>query len=104
MSNRGNNSGSVLASLLAGAAVGVVLGLIFAPEEGKKTRKKLRIVAEDWSEQAREQYGKTAEMLKDQYHKTADKVKEQYHKYKEQASHSIADAEDDIQTELDGLK
>ncbi|WHT40818.1 YtxH domain-containing protein [Myroides sp. mNGS23_01] len=33
--------GSTLAALVAGAAIGVGIGILFAPDEGKKTRKKL---------------------------------------------------------------
>jgi len=35
-----NNTAGVLAGLLAGAAAGVILGMLYAPEEGKETRKK----------------------------------------------------------------
>ncbi|WPC14590.1 YtxH domain-containing protein [Riemerella anatipestifer] len=42
MSRRGNNSVGVLVGLLAGAAVGVALGMLYAPEEGKRTRKSLK--------------------------------------------------------------
>ncbi|MBB1139418.1 YtxH domain-containing protein [Myroides sp. WP-1] len=34
--------GSTLAALVAGAAIGVGIGILFAPDEGKKTRKKIR--------------------------------------------------------------
>lgn len=43
MSKKGNNAAGVLAGLLAGAAAGLVLGMLYAPEEGTETRKKLRI-------------------------------------------------------------
>ena len=42
MSKKGNNAAGVLAGLLAGAAAGVVLGMLYAPEEGKETRKKIK--------------------------------------------------------------
>lgn len=35
-----NNTAGILAGLLAGAAAGVILGMLYAPEEGKETRKK----------------------------------------------------------------
>lgn len=37
---KGKNTAGILAGLLAGAAAGVVLGMLYAPEEGKATRKK----------------------------------------------------------------
>lgn len=40
MSRKGNNTAGILAGLLAGAAAGVILGMLYAPEEGKETRKK----------------------------------------------------------------
>jgi gas vesicle protein len=36
---KGKNTAAVLAGILAGAAAGLVLGVLFAPEEGKETRK-----------------------------------------------------------------
>lgn len=40
---KGKNTAGILAGLLAGAAAGVVLGMLYAPEEGKATRKKIKI-------------------------------------------------------------
>lgn len=94
-----NNSATVLAGLLAGAAVGVVLGVLFAPDEGSKTRKKIREKANDLKDQAIDQYGKTAEILKEQYQQVSDKVRGGYDKFINKTSHNIEDT--DIHHEMD---
>lgn len=134
MSNKcNNNSGSVLASLLLGAAAGVALGLLYAPEEGKKTRKKIKEKADDLACQAKDQYAvavenarKQYEKAKEQYEAVTEKAKEQYgnitsqvkettdkvvsnvkdgyDKYKTQAADTVAQVSKDIETELDALK
>ena len=126
MSKKGNNTAGVLAGLLAGAAAGVVLGMLYAPEEGSETRKKIKTKATDLKDQAvdqygratekaSEQYGVVSEKVKDQYNNistqvkdTADKVvssvKEGYDKYKDQAIAKTNEVVQDVENELDGMK
>ena len=73
MSKRGNSSVGVLVGLLAGAAVGVALGMLYAPEEGKTTRKKLKRKAEDLKDQAEREYKRACEKVKDQYQDLSEK-------------------------------
>jgi gas vesicle protein len=40
--HRTNQLGNTLAALVVGAAIGVGAGILFAPDEGKKTRKKIK--------------------------------------------------------------
>ena len=49
--SRERNSGIVL-GILAGAAIGSLLGVLFAPEKGVETRRKLRRKAEDLRDEA----------------------------------------------------
>lgn len=42
-------SGNVIGALLLGAAVGAVVGILFAPDKGGKTRKKLIDGAKDFT-------------------------------------------------------
>ena len=42
------SSGKVLLGVLAGAAAGALAGMLFAPEKGSKTRKKITRKGEDY--------------------------------------------------------
>ena len=49
-----SNNGKLLTALLAGAAVGAIFGILFAPEKGSETRKKIAGSAEQLADAIRE--------------------------------------------------
>ena len=77
-SKNNSNAGAVLAGLLAGAAAGVVLGMLYAPEEGVETRKKIKAKANNLKDQAQDEYGKASEKAKEKYAEVSEKAKERY--------------------------
>lgn len=60
-----NNTGKIITAVAAGAAAGAVLGILFAPDKGSETRKKIN-----------EQGKKIAEGVKDKFQKGKEKVNE----------------------------
>lgn len=69
------NSGKFLATVLAGAAIGAVIGVLFAPDKGTETRRKM---AEKGSD--------LANGVKDKYNEFSDNISEKYDAAKEKLS------------------
>ncbi|MBL0358238.1 MAG: YtxH domain-containing protein [Chitinophagaceae bacterium] len=64
-----NNTGKIITAVAAGAAVGAVLGILFAPDKGSETRKKIndqgRKVAGDLKNQFEKVKGKFNDLKTD---------------------------------------
>lgn len=71
-----NNKGAILVAILASAAVGAGLGILYAPNKGSKTRKKIKDGVtdttqdvSDWLKHAKEDLVKTAHDNKEAFDK-----------------------------------
>lgn len=69
------SSGKVLLGVLAGVAAGALLGILFAPEKGSVTRKKILDKGEDY-----------ADALKNKFNEFVDHVSDKFEGVKENLS------------------
>lgn len=66
------NSGKILGALLVGAAIGGALGILFAPDKGSETRKKIAGKANDLTDSLKDKF----DSLLNEAKREADVVKE----------------------------
>ena len=60
-------SGKVLLGVLAGIAVGAVIGILFAPDKGKNTRKKISEDGDKYVEELKSKFDDFLETITEKY-------------------------------------
>jgi len=68
------NSGKVLLGLLAGVAVGATLGILFAPDKGSSTRKKISKKGDDYADELGEKFNDFINGITGQFEKMKEKA------------------------------
>lgn len=68
------NSVKILLGVVAGAAAGAVAGILFAPEKGSKTRKKILRKGEDYSDALKEKFDELFEVITEKFEKVKEDV------------------------------
>ncbi|HAM39439.1 MAG TPA: hypothetical protein DCP53_08630 [Elusimicrobia bacterium] len=68
-------SGETILAFLIGGAIGACLGLLFAPQSGKETRKKVKIFAESIGEKTGELIEEGKEKIEELVHSSKTAVK-----------------------------
>lgn len=95
MSN--NSSGNVLLALLTGAVIGAGVGILYAPDEGTKTRKKLKRKAK----QAQKDLNTRLSNAKSQLAETAESKKADFERKLDDTISNMSYKADDIITTLE---
>jgi len=70
------STGKVLLGLLAGVAAGALLGILFAPDKGSVTRKKLTKKGAEFADEMKEKFDEFLENMSEKFDKTEDVVSE----------------------------
>jgi len=74
MEKSNSNTGKLVGALLVGAAVGATLGILFAPNKGTETRKKLIAKGDDISDAIKEKFNGMVETTKNEVEKINSKA------------------------------
>ena len=68
------NSGKILLGVLAGVAVGAGLGILFAPDKGSTTRKKISKKGQDYAEELEEKFNEFVDSIKKKFETVKEEV------------------------------
>ena len=74
MEKSNNNTGKLVGALIVGAAVGAALGILFAPNKGAETRKKLLSKGDDLSEAIKDKFNGLVADTKKEVEKVSSKA------------------------------
>lgn len=94
------NNSKAFFSIFIAAAVGATVGMLFAPEDGDKTRKKIKKSANEWANDALEALEKGKVKVQD----TADSVISKAKSYKNDAADAADDQLEDAKSTINKMK
>lgn len=69
-------SGKVILGVVSGIAVGAVLGVLFAPDKGSKTRRKILDTGKEYTDNLKEKFSDLYENVSNKYENLLEDAKE----------------------------
>lgn len=93
-----SNKGKALIALLTGAAIGAGIGILFAPEKGIKTRKKIKRKVDETSHEIANRVSKASDELS----ATAEKKKRDFDRKLDDAVAAMSSKADNIISSVEG--
>jgi gas vesicle protein len=85
------STGKVVLGILIGAAAGALLGVLFAPDKGTVTRKKIVSKGEDFADGVKEKINEILESIYENFDKVKKEVSDLTHQDQENAEEVKAD-------------
>jgi gas vesicle protein len=83
-------SSKLLAGVLLGAVAGAALGILFAPDKGKETRKKIAKKGGDLSDTIKTKFNDLGDALQDKYKSIRGEANEILEKEKDKLKNKLA--------------
>lgn len=83
------STGKILLGMLAGLAAGSLLGILFAPDKGSETRKKISKKGEDYADGIKEQFDDILDGISEKFGKVKEEVTDFADKVKAKAEKTV---------------
>ena len=97
------SSGKVLLGVLAGVAVGAMLGILFAPDKGSATRKKIAQKSDEYADELGEKFNEFISSMTEKFEAMKEETARMYKGGKQQLKEAEAD-NDTIENEIGNSK
>jgi len=85
------NTGKILLGVLAGVAIGATLGILFAPDKGASTRKKISKKKDEYADELEEKFDQFIDNITEKF----ETVKEEATRMTEKGKHKAEDFVED---------
>ncbi len=99
-----NNAGNTLVAVLAGVVVGAGIGILFAPDKGSKTRKKVKDGYEDAKNELTHKFDSVSSQLSDKLTVAKFDLEETYQDLVSNMSHKTEEVISFLEEKLSDLK
>jgi gas vesicle protein len=99
-----SKSGNTLLALITGAAIGVGAGILYAPDKGEKTRKKLKKKATKEQDRIKKQLENASQVITNKFQKSSSLIEERLEDTLSNASYKADDIIVALEHKLEALR